>query len=64
MTYTAVAQQRITEVERAIRPFIRWTPLVRTGCVAAQRIAGRKACRHAPDGRGLVTDICARLANA
>src|SRR5690348_7376312 len=30
MTDTAVTRQRITAVERAIRPFIRWTPLVRT----------------------------------
>jgi threonine dehydratase len=30
MIDTAITRQRITEVERAIRPFIRWTPLVRT----------------------------------
>jgi hypothetical protein len=37
MTYTAVTRQRITEVERAIRPFIRWTPLVRTSASSMRR---------------------------
>src|SRR5262249_33090895 len=30
MTHSPITREQISEVERAIRPFIRWTPIVRT----------------------------------